>query len=459
MINQNDESKVKAPSQPAPVATAPKQAGEATPTRDPWWWVERSVWTERMLTRLTSGEPANRVWFTLVDKTHAPANLQSAFDKVWRNGGSAGADAQTVAHFGRRAEEELQWLHEQLRDGTYRPQPVRRAWIPKPGSTEKRPLGIPAVRDRIVQGALRHVLEPIFETDFAGHSYGFRPGRGAKDALRRVDTLLKAGHVWVVDADLKSYFDTIPHARLLARVKERVADGRVLALVESFLRAGVMEESKGWQPTERGTPQGGVISPLLANLYLNPLDHQMAAAGWEMVRYADDFVILCRSQAEAQNALAATRQWVHEAGLTLHPEKTRVVDATQPGGFDFLGYHFERGMKWPRQKSLGKLKDRLRAKTSRLDGRSLSEIVADVNQSLRGWYGYFQHSKANVFARVDGYVRRRLRSLLQWRLDGVGKGIGATHQRWPNEWFAHCGLLSLKAEHQWTRAIAAMRTH
>lgn len=458
-MNQNDESKVKAPSQPAPVATTPKQAGEATPTRDPWWWVERTVWTERMLTRLTSGEPANRVWFTLVDKTHAPANLQSAFDKVWRNGGSAGADAQTVAHFGRRAEEELQWLHEQLRDGTYRPQPVRRAWIPKPGSTEKRPLGIPAVRDRIVQGALRHVLEPIFETDFAGHSYGFRPGRGAKDALRRVDTLLKAGHVWVVDADLKSYFDTIPHARLLARVKERVADGRVLALVESFLRAGVLEESKGWQPTERGTPQGGVISPLLANLYLNPLDHQMAAVGWEMVRYADDFVILCRSQAEAQNALAAVRQWVNEAGLTLHPEKTRVVDATQPGGFDFLGYHFERGLKWPRKKSLGKLKDRLRAKTSRLDGRSLSEIVADVNQSLRGWYGYFQHSKANVFASVDGYVRRRLRSLLQWRLDGVGKGIGATHQRWPNEWFAHRGLLSLKAEHEWTRAIAAMRTH
>ena len=144
------------------------------------------------------------------------------------------------------------------------------------------------MRDRIVQGALRHVLEPIFETNMAEHSYGFRPGRGAKDALRRVDTLLKAGHVWVVDADLKSYFDTIPHERLLALVQERVGDGRVLALVESFLRAGVLEEAKGWQPTERGTPQGGVISPLLANLYLNPLDHQMEKAGWEMVRYADE---------------------------------------------------------------------------------------------------------------------------------------------------------------------------
>jgi RNA-directed DNA polymerase len=452
-MNQNDDAKL------APVAATPQQAGEATLPCDPWWWVERGVWTERMLTRLATSESADRVWFRLWDKTYAPANLQSAFDKVWRNGGSAGVDEQTVAHFGRRAEEELQQLHEQLRDGTYRPQPVRRAWIPKPGSKEKRPLGIPAVRDRIVQGALRHVLEPIFETDFAEQSYGFRPGRGAKDALRRVATLLKAGHVWVVDADLKSYFDTIPHDRLLALVAERVADGRVLALVESFLRAGVLEQAKGWQPTERGTPQGGVVSPLLANLYLNPLDHQMEKAGWAMVRYADDFVILCRSEAEAQNALAAVRAWVSEAGLTLHPEKTRVVDARAPGGFDFLGYHFERGLRWPRKKSLEKLRERVRAKTSRLDGRSLSAIVADVNRSLRGWYQYFQHSQANVFAAVDGYVRRRLRRVLQWRLDGVGKGTGATHQRWPNEWFARRGLLSLKTEHEWTRTIVRLRTH
>ena len=450
MKEQNDEER------PATVAAEPKQAGEA---RDRWWWVERSVWTERMLTRLTTGEPANRVWFTLVDKTYAPANLASAFEKVWRNGGSAGADEQTVVHFGRRLEEELERLQDQLRDGRYRPQPVRRAWIDKPGSKEKRPLGIPAVRDRIVQGALRHVLEPIFETEFAEQSYGFRPGRGAKDALRRVDTLLKAGHDWVVDADLKSYFDTIPHERLLALVKARVADGRVLALVERFLSAGVMEEHKEWQPTERGTPQGGVVSPLLANLYLNPLDQQMAKAGWELVRYADDFVILCRTEAEAQRALEEVREWVNEAGLTLHPEKTRIVNATQPGGFDFLGYHFERGMKWPREKSLKKLKDRVREKTSRLDGRSLKAIVIDVNRTLRGWYGYFQHSKGNVFESVDGYVRRRLRSLLQWRLDGVGKGIGATHQRWPNEWFARRGLLSLKAEHEWTRTIVCLRTH
>jgi RNA-directed DNA polymerase len=455
-MEQKSESKVKTPSQPAPVAATPQQAGEA---RDPWWWVERSVWTERRLTRLTSGEPADRVWFRLADKTYASANLTSAFQKVWQNGGSAGADRQTVEHFARKAEEELSRLGGQMRAGSYRPQPVRRAWIDKPGSPEKRPLGIPAVRDRIVQGALRHVMEPIFEAEFAVQSYGFRPGRGAKDALRRVDTLLKAGQVWVVDADLKSYFDTIPHERLLALVQARVADGRVLALVERFLRAGVMEEAKGWQPTGRGTPQGGVISPLLANLYLNPLDHQMAQAGWEMVRYADDFVILCHTEAEALAALDEVRAWVSEAGLTLHSEKTRVVDASKPGGFDFLGYHFERGMKWPRAKSLKKMKDRVREKTSRLDGRSWKEIIADVNRSLRGWYGYFQHSQANVFGALDGFVRRRLRSVLEKRRGRTRQGLGSAQHRWPNEWFAHCGLLSLKAEHEWTRTIVRLRTH
>ena len=449
-MNQHNEA------QPTPEAATPKQAGEA---RDPWWWVERSVWTERMLTRLTSGETADRVWYALADKTYAPANLDRAFGKVWGNGGSAGVDAQTVAHFARHAQAELAWLHMQVRDGKYRPQPVRRAWIPKLGSPERRPLGIPAVRDRVVQAALRHVLEPIFETEFAEQSYGFRPGRGAKDALRRVDRLLQAGHDWVVDADLKSYFDTIPHDRLLALVKARVADGRVLALVESFLRAGVLEEGKGWQPTERGTPQGGVISPLLANLYLDPFDHQMARAGWELVRYADDFVILCRSEAEAQTALSQVRAWVQEAGLVLHPEKTRIVNAALPGGFDFLGYHFERGMKWPRKKSLMKLKERVRQKTPRLDGRSWEEIVLDVNRTLRGWYGYFQHSKANVFTTVDGYVRRRLRSLLEKRRGYTRQGLGRAHQRWPNEWFAKHGLLSLAALHEFTRIIVKLRTH
>src|SRR3990170_640882 len=215
--------------------------------------------------------------------------------------------------------------------------------------------------------------------------------------------------------------------------------------MESYLHAGVLEELKGWQPTERGTPQGAVISPLLANLYLNRLDHQMERAGWAMVRYADDFVILCRSEAEAHTALDAVRSWVNEAGLTLHPTKTRIVDASVPGGFDFLGYHFERGMKWPRAKSLDKLRERLRAKTRRREGRSLKEIIRDVNRSLSGWYEYFQHSRAPTFKYLDGWVRMRPRSLLRWREGKKGGGGGRDHQRWTNRWFATQGLFSLES--------------
>lgn len=412
-----------------------------------------------MLSRLEANEPANRVWFTLVDKTYAMANLRNAFEKVRRNGGSAGIDRQTVTHFERHADSELDRLQQQLREGTYRPHPVRRAWIDKPGTEEKRPLGIPAVRDRIVQAALRHVMEPIFEMEFAEHSYGFRPKRGAKDALRRVDLLLTRGHTWVVDADLKSYFDTIPHERLLELVKERVADSRVIRLVEAFLRAGVMEQAKGWKPTECGTPQGGVISPLLANIYLNPLDHKMAGQRYEMVRYADDFVILCQSQTEAEQALEAVKAWVSEAGLTLHPEKTRIVDATQKGGFDFLGYHFERGMKWPRKKSLLKLQERLREHIPRQSGQSIEAIIRKVNRTLVGWYGYFQHSHGLTFPTVDGFVRRRLRNLMERRHGRDNGGYGGAQQRYPNAWFAKLGLVSLETRHKWTLTVVNLRTH
>jgi RNA-directed DNA polymerase len=456
MNRNNEEIKTN----PAPVAATPPQAGETPARRDPWPWVERCVWTEAMLSRLASGESDHRIWFRLWDKIYAPANLQRAFQKVWSKGGSAGVDEQTVAHFARHAEPELQRLHEQLRQGRYRPQPAKRKWIPKPGSKEQRPLGIPAVRDRIVQGAVRHLLEPIFETEFAEHSYGVRPGRSTKDALRRVNALLQAGYVHVVDADLKGYFDTIPHDRLMALLRQRVADGRVLALVESFLRAGVMEEARGWQATERGTPQGGVISPLLANIYLNPLDHQMAGQGYEMVRYADDFVILCRSRVEAAEALAAVRAWVAEAGLQLHPVKTRITDASQKGGgFVFLGYHFERGHHWPGPKSLKKIKDTLRRHTRRNQGRSWKEIVEGVNRSLRGWFEYYQHSVANVFAPLDGFVRRRLRSLLAKRQGRTVHGKGTAHQRWPNAWMTRHGLRSLTDLHDWTRTIVALRNH
>ena len=260
-----------------------------------------------MLTALEQGVKGGK-WFSLNDKVYRPANLRNAFARVKANQGAAGVDHQTIEMFEQHLEANLEYLATALKDGSYRPLALLRKWIAKLGSSEKRPLGIPTVRDRVVQTAMRAVLEPIFERIFAAHSYGFRPGRGCKDALRRVNYLLRQGGNWVVDADLKSYFDTIPFEPLLARVKEQVADGAVLALIEAYLHQGVLEAMNWWQP-EAGTPQGAVISPLLSNIYLNPLDHLLAQQGMEMVRYADDFVILCRSEAEAQRALALVQQF------------------------------------------------------------------------------------------------------------------------------------------------------
>lgn len=412
-----------------------------------WLWVERAVWTDRMLTALEQGVKGG-VWFSLIDKVFAESNLRSAAGKVAANQGAPGVDHVSVEAFSNDVEANVAKLAQALRDGSYEPQAIRRVYIPKPGSTEQRPLGIPTVRDRVVQAAVRHVIEPIFEKEFAEHSYGFRPRRGCKDALRRVDSLLRQGHHYVVDADLKSYFDTIPHDRLLSRLRERIADGRVLGLIESFLKAGIMDGLTEWEP-EAGAPQGAVLSPLLSNVYLNPLDHQMARQGVEMVRYADDFVILCRSQAEAEQALALVRQWCETEGLQLHPTKTKIVDIAVEG-FDFLGYHFQTTRQgnltqWPRKKSMQKLKDTIRDKTKRTNGDSLMTIIADVNRTLRGWWGYFKHSARSTFTQVDGWVRMRLRSILRKRSGRTGRGRGTDHQRWPNRFFAEQGYFSLEA--------------
>jgi RNA-directed DNA polymerase len=398
-----------------------------------------------MLTALEIGVKGGK-WFSLIDKVSAPRVLLRAFEQVKANGGAAGVDHQTIAMYEQRIEQHTEYLARTLRDGSYQPAAVRREWIPKPGSKEKRPLGIPTVRDRVVEKALQDTLQPIFEREFAEQSYGFRPGRSCKDALRRVDQLLKQGQTWVVDADLKSYFDTIPHEPLLKLIEEKVADGRVQELIRKYLKQGVLEEMREWEP-EAGTPQGAVISPLLSNIYLNPLDHLMAASGVEMVRYADDFVVLCRSEVEAQAALAMVQQWTAEAGLTLHPEKTRIVDATQSGGFDFLGYHFERGEKRPRRKSLKKFKDTLRARTKRNQGQSLQVIIANVNRTTKGWFGYFKHSHRYTFDPLERFIRQRLRSLLRRRSGRYGIASGGDYQRWPNAFFAEQGLFSLCLAH------------
>jgi RNA-directed DNA polymerase len=425
----------------------PERAPQDGEIRARWAWVETEIWTERMLATLETGIEGAK-WFRLIDKVWSPKNLASALEKVVAKGGSAGIDNQSAWQIEGHKDQTIAKLEQELRASQYQPQAVKRVWIPKPGSNEKRPLGVPTLRDRIVQGALLQVIEPIFERDFALHSYGFRPGKGCKEALRRVDELLKGGSHWVVDADLKSYFDTIPQERLMERVREKIADGRVLRLLEQMLQAGVMDSAKGWQPTEQGTPQGAVVSPLLSNIYLEGLDWQMAKGGFEMVRYADDFIVLCSSQQQAQEALERVRRWVEENGLSLHPTKTRLVDASQEGGFDFLGYHFERGMKWPRKKSMDKLKDTIRSKTRRTDGRSLKAICEDLNRSLRGWFGYFKHSKANIFESVDGYTRGRLRSILRKRMAKRGRGRGSDHHRWPNAYFTTMGLFSLRQAHQ-----------
>jgi RNA-directed DNA polymerase len=422
----------------------PETATQDGEVRFRWSWTERTVWTERMLTALEQGVKGN-CWFSLIDKVYSTKNLLAALTKVSANGGAPGVDQVTVEQFDHEWNTNLERLSEQLRTATYRPQAVRRVQIPKPGSRETRPLGIPTVRDRVVQGAVRHVLEPIFEREFAEHSYGFRPRRGCKDALRRVNHLLKQGYVYVVDADLKSYFDTIPHGPLMDRVRERIADGRVLTLIESFLKAGILEGLKEWAP-EAGAPQGAVLSPLLSNIYLNPLDHLMAAQGFEMVRYADDFVILCKTADEAQRALEQVQQWTAPAGLTLHPTKTRIVDA-RTDGFDFLGYHFQGRAHWPREKSLNKLKDTIRAETKRQNGQSLTMIIARLNPTLRGWFAYFKHSGKSVFRDLDGWIRMRLRSILRKRIGLKGRPGRKDSDRWPNHYFAKHGLFSLTNAH------------
>ena len=414
-----------------------------------WRWVEPCAWTVRMLTTLEQGVKGEK-WFRLLDKVFAERNLWAAFHQVAANDGAAGVDHVTVQDFERRLPDSIWELSDALKSGQFTPQAIRRVQIPKPGSTETRPLGIPTVRDRVVQTAIVNVIEPIFERDFAEHSYGFRPGRGCKDALRRVARLLKAGYVHVVDADLKGYFDSIPHDRLMTRLESKIADGPVLRLIESFLKADILDGASQWTP-EQGAPQGAVLSPLLSNLYLDPLDHLVEKAGFEMVRYADDFVILCRTAEDAARALELVRQWTADNGLTLHPTKTQVIDS-RTTGFDFLGYTFRGDQHWPRNKSLKKLKDTLRKKTQRTSGRSLLFVVKDVNRTLRGWFEYFQHSSyRNVFQSLDGWIRMRLRSILRKRSGRRGPGRGADHHRWPNFYFAEHGFHSLVAAHRLAR--------
>jgi RNA-directed DNA polymerase len=423
---------------PSSVSDETKQDGQ---TQSQWGWVEPSVWTSRMLQALVNGVKGGK-WFSLMDKVYSPTNLEAAWKRVERNKGAAGIDGQSVEQFATQAESSLKWLHEQLREGRYQPLSVKRQWIPKPGTNQQRPLGIPAVRDRVVQGALRNVLEPIFERNFAGHSYGFRPKRSCKDALRRVEELLRRGYLHIVDADITSYFETIVRTILMDELKKEVADGRVLELIETFLEQSVMDGLSEWTP-EEGTPQGAVISPLLANIYLHPVDVAIERAGFEMVRYADDLVILCKSEADAREALKLLSEEMTKLKLKLHPEKTKLVDLMNAEGFDFLGYRFRKNSKGPRKKSLKKFKDKVRELTPRNAGNSLEKIISRLNETLRGWFEYFKHSVRTTFEPLDMWVRRRLRAILLRRQHKRGMGRGYANLRWPNAYFAKFRLFTM----------------
>jgi RNA-directed DNA polymerase len=420
-----------------------KHSGEASIPFSDELGAEPCLWTDRMLAALKSGVKGGK-WFSLHDKTSTKRVLERAWQKVKARGGRGGIDQVEIEHFEKRLEEELERLSDQLRESRYQPAPVKRVWIPKMGSQEKRPLGIPTIRDRVVQSALQMTIGPIFEIGFHPQSYGFRPWRGCKEALRRVDQLLKSGNEWVVDVDLKGYFDTIDHDLLMKQIEKKIADGGTLDLIRRFLKAGVMESHRDLQPTKRGTPQGAVMSPLLSNIYLDELDWKMSERGHEMVRYADDFVVLCASKEEAEAALEQIRQWAAERKLEVHPEKTRIVHHQDPGGFEFLGYRFEAGKRYPRKKSYQKMREAVRQKTPRSNGHSLREIIAELNPMLRGWFGYFQHSYKTVFESTDGFVRRRLRAILAERNGIKYHEAGRAHQLWPKAYFKDTGLISLQ---------------
>ena len=398
-----------------------------------------------MLEALETGVKGGK-WHSLIDKVYREESLRAAWRSVRERNGCAGIDRVSIRMFEKRVDKRLKRLSEQLRERSYEPQAVKRVWIPK-GGGQLRPLGVPTILDRVVQTSVRNAIEPIFERKFEASSYGFRPGRGCKDALREVGRRLKAGQRWVVDVDIEKYFDSIDRERLMDEVAEEIADGSLLELIGQFLEQDVMEEAKRWTP-ERGTPQGAVISPLLANIYLHPVDVAMREEGYAVIRYADDMVVMCTTREEAERALSRLHELLTERGLKLHPVKTRVVDASERPGFDFLGYRFFGNRRYPRPSSQKKLRDSIRDKTPRNSGESLETIVKAVNATLRGWFEYFKHSSRSAFPALDAWVRMRLRSILRKRSKRHGRGRGHDHFRWPIAYFRQLGLFSLDGAHR-----------
>lgn len=375
---------------------------------------------------------------SLIDKVYYKLNLQNAWEMVRENKGAPGVDWESVQRFEEQLGENLEEIHQRLKADTYEPQPVRRVWIPKPDG-KQRPLGIPTVRDRVIQQALRLRLEPIFDGHFSESSYGFRKGKSAHQALGDVMFSIGKGKKWIVEVDIQGYFDTINHEKLIDLVAERVADGRVLELLRKMLRSGVMEEL-GFRKTTTGTPQGGVISPLLANIFLDYYDQEMARAGFRVIRYADDFVIICEKKSQALIALEKTKKILEEElGLKVHPTKTRIVHATQ--GFEFLGYFIKQAHSLyaiPRIKAIKGFKDKVRGITKRMRPMKIAEMIKELNRVIVGWGNFFKLGNVkSLFWRLDCWIRRRVKAF-------KAKRWGSIHPVWYTSRFMH-NCLGLKA--------------
>lgn len=364
---------------------------------------------------------------SLVDKVYKLKNLELAWEKVKRNRGAGGVDGQSIDDFERNLEGNLKRLYDELRTQTYQPQPVKRHLIPKSGQPGKfRPLGIPTIYDRVCQQALLNRLEPIFEPVFDEASFGYRRKRSAKDALRKIWCEIEQGYEWIVDADLKDFFGSAVHEKLMVLLNQRVADGRVLALLESIMKVGYLEDGKVHQ-TQRGVPQGGVISPLISNALLTPFDREMRRKGYRLTRFADDWVVTCRTRAEAQSALTFATKVLEKLGVVLNGDKTRIVHVRQ--GFEFLGYKIKRGSRplrlpahkiksrtrqgslyaYPRQKSIDHFKEQIRKRTRRKAPLTTGRLIDEINPIIRGWGNYYRKAHVRkLFNRLDRWIRRRI---------------------------------------------------
>src|SRR5215469_13521835 len=376
---------------------------------------------------------------SLVDKVYQRKNVEKAWEKVKANRGTGGVDGQNLQDFAVQLDQQLERLQSELKGDTYQPQPVRQVQIPKAGKPrEFRTLGIPTIYDRVCQQALLNRLEPIFEPVFDEANFGYRRGRSTKDAMRKVWREIQSGREWIVDADLKNFFGSVDHEKLLTLVAQRIADGRVLRLIRAMLKTGSYGKGQLF-PSERGTPEGGVVSPLLSNILLTPFDREMRRKGYQLTRWADDWVITCKSAAEARAVVAVARKVLEQLGVQLHPHKTRIVHVQH--GFEFLGYKIKRGQgrlrllphqirsdikagalyAYPREKSIRRFMDQVRARTRRSIPLKTQELIAELNPLLRGWGEYYKRTHVRkLFHRLDGWIVRRLWShrYRRWRCRG-----------------------------------------